>query len=29
MDFEDIFSSFGDIFGSGFGDMFGGRSQSK
>jgi molecular chaperone DnaJ len=30
MDFEDIFSSFGDIFGGGFGDIFGaGRSSSR
>ena len=29
MDFEDIFSSFGDIFGGGFSDIFGGRGQAR
>ena len=29
MDFEDIFSSFGDIFGGGFSDIFGGRQSSR
>ena len=29
MDFEDIFSSFGDIFGGGFGDIFGGARASN
>tara|TARA_Y100001968_G_scaffold321973_1_gene357289 strand:- start:103 stop:1137 length:1035 start_codon:yes stop_codon:yes gene_type:complete len=29
MDFEDIFSSFGDIFGGGFGDIFGGGQASR
>ena len=29
MDFEDIFSSFGDIFGGGFGDIFGGGRSSR
>ena len=29
MDMEDIFSSFGDIFGGGFGDIFGGRGQRR
>lgn len=29
MDFEDIFSSFGDIFGGGFGDIFGGTRASN
>ena len=29
MDFEDIFSSFGDIFGGGFSDIFGGGGQAR
>ena len=29
MDMDDIFSSFGDIFGGGFGDIFGGRGQRR
>tara|TARA_Y100000994_G_scaffold249249_1_gene259922 strand:- start:6993 stop:8027 length:1035 start_codon:yes stop_codon:yes gene_type:complete len=29
MDFEDIFSSFGDIFGGGFGDIFGGGRSTR
>ena len=29
MDFEDIFSSFGDIFGGGFGDIFGGARSTR
>jgi len=29
MDFEDIFSSFGDIFGGGFSDIFGGGRQTR
>ena len=29
MDFEDIFSSFGDIFGGGFGDIFGGGRNTR
>ena len=29
MDFEDIFSSFGDIFGGGFSDIFGGGRQAR